>query len=154
MKPAEGMKYSVGPKKIIILLISQPEILVLLTMWQFLFRDFNIVTITTLLFLFPNRQFHAQYDNVYSAIFYFLQFLLELKAITFYYLDILTLNWGNYNQAESYIISYGFFILILQNEEFREIYFNNYSKMNNAHLKGKEMEVRLVKTENNCFVSV
>lgn len=59
MKPAEGMKYSAGPKKIIILLISQPEILVLLTMWQFLFRDFNIITITTLLFLFPNRQFHA-----------------------------------------------------------------------------------------------
>lgn len=59
-KPAEdSMKYSVGSKKIIILLINQPEILVLLTMWQFLFRDFNIITITTLLFLFPNRQFHA-----------------------------------------------------------------------------------------------
>lgn len=39
--------------------------------------------------------------------------LLELKAITFDYFDILTLNLANYNQAESYIISYGFFILIL-----------------------------------------
>lgn len=53
------VNYSASPKEIAILLISQPEILALQTIWQFLFRDFNITTMITLLFLFPKRQSHV-----------------------------------------------------------------------------------------------